>query len=489
MRVRASIGAAAAAVLLLHAHAAAATRLAAPAGLRAISYYPARNGWAYMWQRWDPAAIDRDFERIRWLHANTVRVIVQANAFGFPRPSPLYLARLAQVVDLAAAHGLHVELTLFDWWDAYDRVAGSERWVRAVLGPYADDDRIAAIELKNELDADDPAAVAWARTMILFVRSLASGTPVTVSVAGADLAARLRALEAGLGNVRPDFWTVHYYDKPELAYRTLADARTAAAPLPLYVGETGYFDDDTDPRVRLAADRDDEQVRYLRSIAAAAALLELPPPAPWILSDFTRTATGTHLPAAEYRFGLFRTNGRAKPAAAAVRAIFASTSPDLSFDGGFEQVEPGLPRPEPALWRRRGTADVFLDDSEAHGGASSVEITGIPGFATVATILWTQPPAPWVEPGERVGLTAWARGKDVTGTNRVSLVWYDGARHVLGRTDSPPLAAGTSDWAEIGFETVAPPGAAYFRIEIASDGNTGHAWFDDVSLARSDVGS
>jgi hypothetical protein len=469
--------------VLALAPAAAASPLAAPADLRLVNYYPAQNGWAYMWQRWNPAAIDRDFARVRWLNGNTVRVIVQAGTFGFPTPSPVYLDRLRRVVALADARDLRVELTLFDWWGSYDRLAGSRRWARAVLGPYAGDERIAAVELKNEVDPDDPAAAAWTRAMLPYLRGLAGGIPVTVSVTGEDLGARLRELEAELGNVRPDFWTVHYYDKPELAYRTLAEAQAAAAPLPLFVGETGYFDSDSDPGVHLAADRDDEQVRYLRSLAAAAGLLGLPPPAPWILSDFSRRATSRRLPAAEYHFGLFRTNGTPKPAAAAVRAIFAGTAPDLTFDGGFEELEPGLTRPEPALWRRRGAADVVLDAATAHGGTASLEVGSIRGFATAHALVWTQPPAPWVTPGQSVHLSAWARGEDVSGENGISLAWYDGARHLVGRSDSAGLAPGTSDWTELDVDGVAPPGAAYIRIELSSDGDTGRAWFDDVALA------
>jgi hypothetical protein len=454
-----------------------------PAQLKMVNYYPARDGWAYMWERWHPATIDRDFARIRWLNANTVRVIVQAEAFGFPNPSPVYLRRLARVVDLAAAHGLAVQLTLFDWWFEYDRLSASKRWARAIVGPYAGDERVAAIELKNEIEPRDARAMAWARTMIPFLQRIDGGIPVTLSLSGTNLAARIAAAKAALGGVEPDFWTVHYYDKPELAPQILGTAQAAAAPTPLYVGETGYFDGDSDPAVTRSADRDDEQARYLRSLNAATALLGLPQLAPWILSDFTPAAARTRLAAAEYRFGLFRTDGRPKPAALEMRAIFGAPSPDLSFDGGFEQVEPGLPAPEPAFWRRRGAAAFALDTTVAHTGASSVSISGVLGRRTQRALLWTQPPAPWVAPGEHVTLTGWARGADVSGTDRIWLVWYDAVRDRLGRTGSQPLPAGTTDWTQLTAAADAPPGAAYVRIELTSSGDSGTAWFDDVALA------
>ena len=55
----------------------------------------------------------------------------------------------------------------------------------------------------------------------------------------------------------------------------------------------------------------------------------------------------------QYRFGLFRVSGEAKPAAAAVRTIFSGGESD-GFNNGFEQAvrdERGLPLP--ALWRIR----------------------------------------------------------------------------------------------------------------------------------------
>src|SRR5215469_4965197 len=52
--------------------------------LREVNYYPASGGWTYMWSHFDPAAIDRDFARIRALDANTVRIIIQPSVFGFP---------------------------------------------------------------------------------------------------------------------------------------------------------------------------------------------------------------------------------------------------------------------------------------------------------------------------------------------------------------------------------------------------------------------
>ena len=45
--------------------------------LKEVNYYPAADGRTYMWSRFDPTVIDRDFARIRALGANTVRIFIQ----------------------------------------------------------------------------------------------------------------------------------------------------------------------------------------------------------------------------------------------------------------------------------------------------------------------------------------------------------------------------------------------------------------------------
>ena len=139
-------------------HASPVDDMRVPEDVRSISYFPARGGWTLMWTHFDAKAIDRDLSRIAWLRANTVRVIVPARVFGYPEPEAEMSARLEKVVDLAARHGLRVELTLFDWWHDYSDVAGSRRWAAAVLSPYAGDARIAFVELQNEIRPQDSGA-------------------------------------------------------------------------------------------------------------------------------------------------------------------------------------------------------------------------------------------------------------------------------------------------------------------------------------------
>src|SRR5258708_8970245 len=75
------------------------------AAMREVNFYPSANNWGHMWTNSDPGVVDADFAQIAGLHANTVRIIVQVPAFGYPSPDPTMLDRLAQTISLADRHG------------------------------------------------------------------------------------------------------------------------------------------------------------------------------------------------------------------------------------------------------------------------------------------------------------------------------------------------------------------------------------------------
>ena len=178
--------------------------------LKEVNYYPAAGGHTYMWSRFDPTAIDRDFARIRALGANTVRIFIQPTVFGFPTVRPVMADRLSEVIGLAAKHSLRVHLTLFDWWSGYTDIDGSKEWVSSLLSRYRDDPRIAVVELQNEVDPRNREAVAWVTTMLPYLSTVMPGTLRTVSVASVPLEV-FALFTHELKNSPPDFWDYHYY--------------------------------------------------------------------------------------------------------------------------------------------------------------------------------------------------------------------------------------------------------------------------------------
>jgi hypothetical protein len=470
----------------------AADGLAVPQDVRSISYFPARGGWTHMWTRFDAAAIDRDLARIAWLRANTVRVIVPARAFGYPEPDPAMSGRLEHVVDLAARHGLRVQLTLFDWWHDYGDVAGSRRWAAALLSRYAGDERVSFVELKNELRPQDGGASDWAAALIPFLREL-TRKPVTVSVPALDPARDLHLLRSALGAAQPDFYSAHFYWRPELAAESLRAAAVAVAPLPLRVGETGYstaIPYDVLPGVPASPSaREAQQAYYLRSLARVARRLGFPPIAPWVLSDFAPDAIppddpGVHGNRREYRFGLFRVSGEPKPAAAAVRTIFSGGQSEGFFNNGFEQaVRDERDRPLPALWRIRPArgAAFARDVRMARTGGASARIDGAAAGTPPDAAFVIAPADPGVQPGDRSTVTAFARAGPRCGQVRVALRWFASDGRALGRAQSAPLACGTRGWQRLRASGTAPPDAAYVGLYLRAVRTVGTAWFDDVA--------
>jgi hypothetical protein len=293
-------------------------------GLKEVNYYPAAETHTYMWSRFKATAIDRDFARLRALGANTVRIFVQPDVFGFPNVHPVMADRLSRVIRLAAKHSLRVHLTLFDWWSQFSDIGGSKEWASSLLSRYRGDPRIAVVELHNEVNPQDREAVAWMTRLLPYLSTVLPGTLRTVSVASVRPAV-FALLTHELKNSPPDFWDYHYYGPPGDAYSVLSRITALAAPRPLFIGETGLSTDGT--RGDQAAE-ERAQAAYYRAVFAAAAASGLPVPAPWILNDFSPRAippvSGVADQLAPYRYGLFRTNGTPKPAAAVVRRAFSA---------------------------------------------------------------------------------------------------------------------------------------------------------------------
>jgi hypothetical protein len=422
---------------------------------------------------------------MRWLNANTVRVVVPARFFGYPEPEQRRLDQLRELVALAEAAGLHVHFTLFDWWGEYRDVAGSKQWARAVLEPYVGDPRVAFVELRNELDVDNPAAVGWARELVPWLRGfLQGGTPVTLSVGGMRPVRDLRVLAAALPErARPDFFDAHYFTGGgERALSVFAELRDIAAPTPLWIGEVGYPSSTTlsgyegvplTPSAQEAA-----QEHFLKLSFGALAQLGLPAPGVWILDDFAPGAIpGGDVSAnePEYTFGLFRADASPKPAAGLVRRLFAGRS-DADFNGGFEaeaSAEDGTA--VPAVWGSTGALRLVRDDAAARSGQASALVAGPAGGSGTFTV---SPVEAAVEPGRAAEVTAWIRGR---GTVRLGIAWYDRLLRPVGETSTAGRAG--RDWSLVRAAGLPPRRAEFARITFRADGLRGPVWLDDVTFA------
>ncbi|GAA0566185.1 hypothetical protein GCM10010172_57400 [Paractinoplanes ferrugineus] len=447
-------------------------RMVAVTTAKQINYYPSAAGWTRMWTTFDARKIDADLARARSLGADSVRAMLFPTLFGYPAPKPEYTAKLAQFVSLAGSHGLTVKLTLFDWWDGYSDTAGSAGWATAVLAPYRYDNRIISVGLQNELDPANATAIAWAKKILPAVRTAMPGFPLTISVSADDPINDLARLKTA---VPLDYYDFHFYGNSERALSIIQQAKAAVAPAPLVIGEAGASTLNV---------TEGEQAAYLARVFEAAEAAGVGSVAPWTLNDFTAGAIPESAVAkvpAQYTYGLYRTDGTAKPAAAVVKAAWTGTAyPATVLDPGFENTaaqtpwsafmpELGVPVRTQAMARSGKWSVAMTRTGKTSAGSPSYRISPIvPVFA-----------------GQKWHAEVWARGNAATGTSQIALSWFDAKDKWLGGASSAALPLGTTGWTKLSVDATAPAGTAGLQVHLKSGANTGTVWFDDVTMIKS----
>ncbi|HWS36812.1 MAG TPA: cellulase family glycosylhydrolase, partial [Actinoplanes sp.] len=323
-----------------------ADRLAAVKSAKSMNYYPSDAGWSAMWTGFDAARIDADLAKIAALGADNVRVIVFPQAFGWPTAKPENTEKLRKFISIADSHGLTVKVTLFDWWSAYSEVANSVNWAKTILGPYGNDPRVIAVELKNEIQPGDPAAMTWVRQLIPAMRTAFPAMPLTLSVDGGVGAPGLAQIKSSLAGVPLDYYDFHFYGSSERALAEIRKAQAAVAPNPMVIGETGLSS---------ASASEGEQGAYLARVFRAAAEAGVGSVSPWTLNDFANGAipanSSVSAMPAQYRFGLYRADGSPKFASTVVRTVWTTGAvPNSLLNLGFEAPAGDSP------WRQANTA-------------------------------------------------------------------------------------------------------------------------------------
>ena len=304
------------------------------------------------------------------------------------------------------------------------------------------------------------------------VRAVAPGLPLTFSVDGAVGATGMAKIKAALDGTPLDYYDFHFYGNSERALASIRRAQAAVAPTPIVIGEAG---------LNTLQHTEGEQAAFLARVFEGADAAGVRSVAPWTLNDFARGAipsSNTARMPAQYTYGLYRTNGTAKPAAAVVKAEWTGTAlPAGLLDTGFE-ASPGQGPWRPYL-PERGAA--VRTRSAAHSGTWSISFTAT-GRTPAGLPSYRLAPVTPVRPGARWHAGVWARGSKATGTTQIALSWFDINDKYLGGNASAALPAGTTGWTELAVDQVAPAGATSLQVHLKSGDNKGTAWFDDVVI-------
>lgn len=457
----------------------AATTTAATTGpvpvtsLKIMNYYPSNAGWMDMWTDYSHATTVSDFAAIQSLDANAVRIIVQPSAVGYPNVSSTMRANLDDMISVASADGLSVQLTLFDMWDNYTDVAGSEQWVSSLLADQTGNPTIALVELKNEMPLNS-TTISWAESLLPYLQTVLPGVPRTISEPGTGGASAIQALLSDIPPTDLDAVDVHYYGDPSLAAAELQQVQGMAGSMPVFIGETG------DSTYGTTAG-EEAQVRFYEIMGETAKDLGLPPPSPWMLNDVTN-ASGENLTTYQEYMGLRRADGTWKPAATVVRDMFDGNTPE-DWDGTMINEALDL-QPVLGAWTEFDPTDgtPTINSHLSHDGGRSLCFSKTGG--TSAKWPSVEQSFPVLVPNELFTASAWIKRKAGTGIEKIAIAGFNANDQYVGETDSV-MALGSGYWQKLTVFGVVPPGITSVQVHLKTGDETGTACWSDASITFS----
>jgi hypothetical protein len=288
-----------------------------------------------MWRAWDGPQAERELRLARdRLGINVVRVLLPINFTGKDadegRVTPLLVARLREMAQIAGSLDLRLIVTLFDFYKTFAVPGGDDErrdlaYLRELLGNFSGDDRILAWDLHNEpdhydrwKDGDQQRVLSWLGRMADEVHRIAPNQLVTVGMGNYQ-----NLLVPGPDGRRvidySDIVSVHMYDAG--AALTALETVRANTGKPILFEEFGW---PTGPRC-LRNYNEATQVILYRAVLDAARQHAVGVVA-WTLRDYDSGPTD-RWDTFEEHFGLFRPDNSLKPAAELLRAYAAPPLP------------------------------------------------------------------------------------------------------------------------------------------------------------------
>jgi hypothetical protein len=139
----------------------------------------------------------------------------------------------------------------------------------------------------------------------------------------------------------------------------------------------------------------------------------------------------------------------------------------------------------PAGWQQfRPLQGTFgWDTTVSHGGLASVTLNATTGDSTGTPSFYAPIIINPLHAAEQFRCSVWAKGTASTGSNVLSISWFNATGGYISASTSPALAAGTTGWTQLSVNATAPAGAATSQIFLKSANNTGQVWFDDVTAS------
>ncbi|WP_340064983.1 glycosyl hydrolase family 5 [Ascidiimonas aurantiaca] len=169
-----------------------------PFFIKGINYYPQDTPWDTFGDSFNTDVLQKDFEIIKNVGLNTIRVFVPYEDFGKVNVSQIHLKKLYKLLDVAGNQKLKVIITLFDFYGDYSVLNWTltHRHAQQIVEHCRDHPALLAWDIKNEPDLDFDSrgkqlVLDWLQTMISQIKYFDPEHPVTIGWSSPEAASHL----------------------------------------------------------------------------------------------------------------------------------------------------------------------------------------------------------------------------------------------------------------------------------------------------------
>lgn len=294
-----------------------------------VNYYPAKFPWSTFWGNFDGTMVEKDFELISSLNANSVRIFLTYEDFKADKLQNY--KKLIELLEIAKRQSLRVMVTLFDLKPDYSMqsIHSDVLTLLSLVEKLEKYDFDIIFDLKNEVDLDFKNHERWKVELwlgsLLYVVSNATDVPVTIGWSNIESA------QNNLNDV--DVISYHDYNNNlSLSEVRLEELRADALNKPIYVTEVG----ETSAELIWGFPSNDEKqaLKLKNRIFSNSAADGI---AVWTLFDFVdlddrALGKSPWLRLLQKKYGIINQNYQLKPAARVVREFFSKNTTRLDIE-------------------------------------------------------------------------------------------------------------------------------------------------------------
>lgn len=209
-----------------------------PIAIKGINYYPQKNPWNMFNEDFDSTIIDHDFQLIKNVGLNTIRIFVPYSSFGKASVDEKKLNKLSNIMDIAQKHELQVIVTLFDFYGDYNVLDWTlnQKYAETIVKKLKGHVALLGWDIKNEPNLDFESrgrekVIAWLDNMISWVKSLDKEHYVTIGWSNIESASILKE--------KLDLISFHYYENLNSLEKNFMKLKNEIPNKPIILGEYG----------------------------------------------------------------------------------------------------------------------------------------------------------------------------------------------------------------------------------------------------------